>query len=273
MITRPNDLKNTMISGIFMIVGLIVTMIFIFMLSSESSLLSTRIDLVTSVDNIQNLKKGAAVQLRGMRIGTVKDINIQSLDSILITVSIDASHQEWIRRDSYFTLRTQGVLGDRYLEILGGTQESPSVQDGDHLLVKDDSTIDMFINKGEDLLVVASRVLQRLDHILGNVQEDSLGSILGQLDEMTDSLSQLTLILQDAKMDEMFSDMSLASRELKNTSESISRITNQIEQGPGTINSLIYDNSLHTDIQRVLGGAQRNRLLQYFMRESIKKAD
>jgi hypothetical protein len=35
---------------------------------------------------------------------------------------------------------------------------------------------------------------------------------------------------------------------------------------------LIYDDALHADLRKLLGGAERNTVIKYFIRESIKKA-
>jgi hypothetical protein len=54
---------------------------------------------------------------------------------------------------------------------------------------------------------------------------------------------------------------------------SMNRILNRVEKGPGTINSLIYDENVHDDLRALLGGAQRNKTIRYFIRESIKKSE
>ena len=53
----------------------------------------------------------------------------------------------------------------------------------------------------------------------------------------------------------------------------LDRILGRVENGPGTANSLIYDDVLHDDLKALLGGAQRNKVLKYFIRESIKNSE
>ena len=47
----------------------------------------------------------------------------------------------------------------------------------------------------------------------------------------------------------------------------------RIENGPGTMNSMIYDDGLHDDLRSLLGGASRNKIIKYFIRESIKGSE
>jgi phospholipid/cholesterol/gamma-HCH transport system substrate-binding protein len=60
---------------------------------------------------------------------------------------------------------------------------------------------------------------------------------------------------------------------LEKTATSAEKIMARIEKGPGTLNSMIYDNALHEDLRALLGGASRNKVIKYFIRESIKKSE
>ena len=60
---------------------------------------------------------------------------------------------------------------------------------------------------------------------------------------------------------------------LKSSSDSLSRLTKRVEEGPGTLHALIYDQGLHEDMRSLIGGANRSKVLKYFIRESIKKDD
>lgn len=273
MIIRPKDRLNILISGSFVALLLVVVAVSIFMLSSEKSFFTKQIELFAQVNNAQNLKRGAEVQLRGVKVGTVSSIEVSSLENLTVSFTVDQSFQNWIRQDSYIAFKTHGVLGDRYLEILGGTDEAGPISSGEQLQVKDDSVIDKFITRGEDILVVAARVLQRVDHILENLEADQLNTILKQLDQTTSATSQLMSAIKAKDLKELVQNLSTGSRDLKKSLGSIQTITKQIEEGPGSLHSLIYDRSVHDDLKTILGGTKRNRVLQYFIRESIKKAD
>ncbi len=273
MIIRPQDKNNILISGFFILLSLFVVGISVFLLSSENNLFSRKIDLYIDVKNAQNLKTGAEVQLRGIKIGSVSEIKVTSLEYLRITLSVTHRHREWIRSDSYVAFKTQGVLGDRFLEILGGNEGSPIVNDQEILKVQESNQLDNFINKGEDILVVAGRVLQKVDLILGDVETTSIPQILANLEQTTSSTQKLFATLNSADLKGLIKNLNDSSTQLKNTMGSVSKITKHIEEGPGTMNSLIYDRSVHDDLKTILGGTKRNRVLQYFIRESIKKGD
>jgi hypothetical protein len=59
----------------------------------------------------------------------------------------------------------------------------------------------------------------------------------------------------------------------RQSSESMSKITKQIVDGPGSLHAIIYDQGLHEDLRTLVGGANRSKVLKYFIRESIKKGE
>jgi phospholipid/cholesterol/gamma-HCH transport system substrate-binding protein len=263
---KPTDRKNYLISGIFISILLLVVMATIFMLNKENPLFSSKVYIKTQVNSAQNLKEGAAVQLRGIKVGSVSSIEFKNLNTLEITLGITEKYQEWIKKDSEVTFKTQGVLGDKMLEITGGTEASAVVTEGDVLVTKEGSQIDHIINKGEDLVIAAGSILTKFDKILSNVEEKRLEKILTNLENLTANTNKVMVSLNDKNFGQSMNN-------LKASSESISRMTKRIEEGPGTLHALIYDQGLHEDLRSLVGGANRSKVLKFFIRESIKKND
>lgn len=273
MVIKPSDKRNFLISGSFIIILTVLSMVSVFFISGENNIFSTRINLHIVVSNAQNLKEGAAVQLKGIQVGTVSSIEFQEVDQLKITLGLDQNYQEWIREDSYVALKTQGVLGDMFVEILGGSSEAKIKKDGSRLKVQQGPSIDQFIGKGEDILVVAGRVLGRLDSILESVENKKISTILENIESSSLSTKKVMESLEKQNIGGLVSNMNKASVGLNNSLGSLDRITKRIENGPGTLHSLVYDRSVHDDLKTILGGTKRNKVLQYFIRESIKSND
>ncbi len=263
---KPSDKKNYLISGIFISVLLLVAMVTIFMLNKENPVLSKKIYIKTEVKSAQNLKEGAAVQLRGVKVGSVSSIEFKTLESLEITLGVNEKYSEWIKKDSSITFKTQGVLGDKFLEITGGTESSQGINDGDTLVTSEASQIDHIITKSEDLVVAAGSILTKFDKILASVEDRRLDKILSNLENLTANSNKVMMSLNDKGLSQSITNF-------KNSSESISRMTKRIEEGPGTLHALIYDQGLHEDLRSLVGGANRNKVLKFFIRESIKKED
>ncbi len=259
MLILEKEQKNLIISGFFISVLLILTFLSIFFLSKESSLFSSKIIIKTKVSNAKNLKIGAAVQLKGIKVGTVEDIVFSDLNEILIFLKVNATYSPWIRQDSYISIQTQGVLGDKFAEILGGTSETPPLENGGTLRTEKESEVDKLLNRGEDIMVSASRILLKVDKMLAQVDDHRINELLTSADSAINSTQKAVERIDEELVGE-----------LRETSKALSEIGYRIKNGPGSLHSLIYDPSIHDDLKNILGGAQRNKVLKYFIRESIR---
>lgn len=263
---KPNDKKNYLISGIFISILLSISMVTIFMLNKENALFSTRVYIFTEVKNAQSLKEGAAVQLKGIKIGSIKSIKFKNVETLVITLGINADYKDWVKKDAVMTFKTQGVLGDKYLEISGGTDASPAVAEGDMLVTNESNQFEHIITKSEDLMVAAGSILTKFDKMISSVENNRIDKILMNLEAITANTNKAVASLNDKHIAQTLANF-------KQSSESMTKITKQVEEGPGTLHALIYDQGLHEDLRSLVGGANRSKVLKYFIRESIKKGE
>lgn len=263
---KPTDKKHYLVSGFFISILLMISMVTIFMLNKENPLFSRKFNIKVEVANAQNLKIGGAVQLKGIKVGSVIAIDFKNLETLVVTLGILNDYQEWIKKDSFVSFKTMGVLGDKFLEVLGGTEGSPVCQPGDTLPMKDTSQIDHIITKSEDLMIMAGSILAKFDKMLSSVEQDRFEKILKNIEALTANTNKIMSSINEK-------NLATTMTNFKQSSESMSKITKQIEEGQGTLHSLIYDPSLHEDMRTLMGGANRNKVLKYFIRETIKKGD
>lgn len=273
MVLKPGDRLKIVKTGIFVASAFFIIAVSIFMLGSQNNVFSNNFELYLKVKNAQNLKGGAAVQLKGIKVGTVSDISFIDVDQLQITLAVDSEYQQWIREDSYVSFKTQGVLGDKFLEILGGSSSSAALEDGSSIKVDENSVIDQIVDRGGDILTVSERILIKIDDLMSAIESNRLDNILSNLEKSTGKTNEMLEVLNPAEIKSTITNVNQASLILKDASSSISSITKQIKEGPGTLNSLIYDRSIHDDLQTLLGGSNRNKVLKYFIRETIKKAE
>jgi phospholipid/cholesterol/gamma-HCH transport system substrate-binding protein len=69
--------------------------------------------------SVSGLKEGAIVELAGVKIGTVTDIALdpESYEA-LISLAIDADVK--LQEDAIASIRTTGIIGDKYVEVSPG---------------------------------------------------------------------------------------------------------------------------------------------------------
>lgn len=268
---RKKDKANLLKVGIFVSALTLILVIMIASIGKENSIFASKVDIRARVDNVANLKPGSYVELKGIRVGSVQYINILSDDVVEITFSMLESQVRWIKKDSKVAISNAGLVGDKYLEIINGTPESPIFDPNkDFLTSEGGANFKKIISKGESIAELTEKILNRMDQILENL---NLGDSMGALNRTAKNMEAISKDLKDARMGDMVKNVNLTMSSLNKSTGSMERIMSQIEKGPGTMNSLIYDDILHEDLRAVLGGAQRNKVIKYFIRESIKNSE
>jgi phospholipid/cholesterol/gamma-HCH transport system substrate-binding protein len=77
-------------------------------------------DLYALFSEVGGLKSGASVEIAGVEIGRVKNI---TLDHYQARVVIDLSENIKIQEDAIASIKTKGLIGERYIEITPGGSE------------------------------------------------------------------------------------------------------------------------------------------------------
>jgi phospholipid/cholesterol/gamma-HCH transport system substrate-binding protein len=81
---------------------------------------SGRYTIYAEFDNISGLQHGASVEIAGVPIGSVTKIDLKD-PAALVTLEVINSVQ--IRDDDIASIRTKGIIGDRYVKISRGASD------------------------------------------------------------------------------------------------------------------------------------------------------
>ena len=125
--------------GGVIIVAILALVLAIFSVGKLLNLFAKRYTLVTLAVSAAGLPKGAAVTLAGQRVGQVEAIEFIPMrlkrggENIRVRMAIAREVQDQIRGDSKAMMRTQGLLGDKYIDITPGSIHAPPLQPGDTL--------------------------------------------------------------------------------------------------------------------------------------------
>lgn len=275
MRVRKKDKANLVKVGVFITLLTVVLMIMVVSIGKETSLFDPKTDIKARVANVSNLKVGSYVELKGIRIGTVSDINIISDEEVEITMTILERELKWIKEDSKVSISTAGLVGDKFVEIYKGSKEARKFKPHKDFLVSEESAdFKKIMDKGDSIASVTERILSKLDNILVKVGDgQSIVESINSINKASSNMERVSQELKDAKMGQMVQNVNMSMSNLNKASTSLDRILTRVEKGPGTVNSLIFDEGVHDDLRALLGGAQRNKVIKYFIRESIKKSE
>ena len=275
MRVRKKDKINMVKVGAFVAGLTLILMIIIVSIGKESALFEPKIDIKARVASVSNLKSGSYVELKGIRVGSVTEVEIISEDEVEIIMTILEKELRWIKQDSKVSISTAGLVGDKFVEIYNGTKDAPIFNPNKDILISEDLTdLKKIITKGDSIATVTERILNKLDHILVKLGDGkTIIDAMNSLNKASGHLESVSSELKAAQMGKMISNVNMSMANLNKASASMDRILTRVEKGPGTMNSVIYDESLHDELRALLGGAQRNKVIKYFIRESIKNSE
>jgi phospholipid/cholesterol/gamma-HCH transport system substrate-binding protein len=275
MTARKKDKQNLIKVGFFLSALSFVLMIMVVSIGKESAIFHKKSTIRAVVPNVSNLKAGSYVELKGIRIGTVVDIRIISDEEVEIIMNVLQDQIKWIKQDSKVSISTAGLVGDKYVEVYKGSKEArPFDPEKDVLLSEEGIDVKKIMNTGDSIAKVTERILFKLDHVMTKIEDGQmLVSTISSLNKAANNIEKISSELREAQVGQMVKNVNLSMVNVSKTSGSLERVLTRIEKGPGTVNSLIYDESIHDDLRALLGGAQRNRVIKYFIRESIKNSE
>lgn len=124
--------------GIFIIIGLACMAYLAVKLGDVDLFGSDQYVVKARFTNISGLKEGSTVEIAGVQVGKVSKISLvdyQAFVELLINPGIK------IQEDAIASIRTQGIIGDKYVKISPGGAEGYIHPDG--LLTETESTVDI----------------------------------------------------------------------------------------------------------------------------------
>src|SRR5690606_38836431 len=97
---RASVIKRTEIVGLYVLIGIIILVAGILVLCGQQNRISKTVTVTTVFDDVSGLKPGNNVWFSGVKIGTIKDIRFKNLQDVEISMIIEESSREYIRKDA-----------------------------------------------------------------------------------------------------------------------------------------------------------------------------
>lgn len=120
--------------GLFITVGTIALVAALYLIGSNRNLFGTNIRISAHFYNVNGLMPGNNVRYAGIDIGTVDKIRIENDSSVTVHMLIDVKESKYIRKNSVAAIGTDGLMGNKLVNINPGIGESEPVIDGDEIL-------------------------------------------------------------------------------------------------------------------------------------------
>lgn len=157
-------MSSTARLGLFIIATLLILAAGIFLIGSKESMFSSKYQVKSNFQNVVGLEVGAAVRVGGIRTGVVQRIVLpkNSNGGVTVVMDLDGSTRNIVKEDSVASIQSEGLLGDKYVEVSFGSDSAPRLKSGETI--------------GSVPPLEFSRLTKKADHIL-DTTEQAMASI------------------------------------------------------------------------------------------------
>src|SRR6266481_9749805 len=173
--------------GLFVLVGLLILAVAIFYVTG-AGFLGPKYRLKTFLPEVSGLAVGAPVRLDGVEIGNVEKIRLvprqtgkppDRMHNIEVDIRIDARYQGDILTDSTASLVTEGLLGNRYVNIQRGYTGVP-LTEGQAITGAEEKAIKEVVERSADVLANLKTLSDQVRDLIDGIQEGkgTLGKLL-----------------------------------------------------------------------------------------------
>ncbi len=199
--------------GVFVLVALAAFLGMIYALGAKSRLFEAKYTIHAEFSEVGGLAEGATVRLAGVQIGRVSGVELPSQPGgkVRVDLSIAKRFTDRVRKDSVARIETQGLLGDKIVEITIGSTNAPPLGPGQAIASKDPTDLGQVVNEGAQTV-------------------KDVAALAASLRETAEGLKQSHLI----------EDASAAVANTRKVTDQVARIVNEVERGKGWANALIY---------------------------------
>ena len=232
--------------------------------------------------DVAGLDDKSAVRIAGVRKGKVDGVSVRKDGTAMVHLALDPDVE--LHDGATVQIRSLGLLGDKYVELMPGNQDGPRLPDG---VVLEGAGVGGFddlqklaTDIGKDLKQVSAALAQslggqqgteKIDRIVDNV--GALAESLKQLvaanranvdltvlnlrefsAEIRATLARVDKILEENRkgVHETVANVDEVSGKLKTTADNLNEITGKIASGQGTIGKLVNDEETHRNLNDAL---------------------
>jgi len=174
--------------GVFVIAMLLIFAAGVFWIGSKQFLFTSTYHLNADFQNVAGLSNGAEVRVGGIHQGTVKRIDLPRRpdEKLRVLMDLKRATRDVIKKDSIAAIRSEGLVGDKYVEISFGSNEAPKIKDGD--TIESEPSIEM-----SDLIKKTNVILDSAKGAMQNVGDttEQLKSISSKINQGTGTAGAL----------------------------------------------------------------------------------
>lgn len=237
--------------GVFIFLALLFFAGGVLLMGQKTKMFVDKGTMLVVMNDVVGLKVGAPVWLAGVDVGIVTDIlfaDPKKSNDVTIEIEVDTKAMKKIGTDSRITIKTRGLMGEKYVDILPSkmySEKPPTILQG------------ASVPKLDDAIQKASDTFDKVNGIIDNINQGK--GTLGKLNKdetLYTNVARLAVEMKDLVVTINRGEGTLGklNRDPEPYNKLISilnradRTLQDIQTADGTLNRLIHDKALYTKL-------------------------
>jgi phospholipid/cholesterol/gamma-HCH transport system substrate-binding protein len=230
-------------------------------------------------DSAAGLSPNAQVRVAGVRVGDVEKV---ALENGKAKVRFRLPKDVVLYKDAKAYLKSEGFLGEKYVEITTGTPGNPKLEpNGVVEQGLPPADVEQFLSNMSAVREDLKEVIKPLGDVLKSIDPKKVEGIVANIDKFSGQLPGLTKDAKEtiekakgafAQMEDIgekvkkgegtlgklitdetiYRDAKEVVEKVKETAETLKNVSDKIERGEGTLGKLIQDESLYQEAKETL---------------------
>jgi phospholipid/cholesterol/gamma-HCH transport system substrate-binding protein len=224
--------------GLLVILGFVALAYAIVRIGGPASFWGKKLHISAYFSSANGLRPGNDVWLDGLLVGKVTDVHLNRDPNInakvAVEMELDSTYTDQIRKDSVIGIESNGLLGDKTIQITSGSQTAEVVGDGGILLGTEVGGI--------------PKIIQGTDEIIGNFK--TLSDNLTKISENVITISE-NVNKGQGTLGKFMTNSEMYDN-LNNAVGEVQKLVEDIRSGPGTAGKFISDDEMYNKLTGVL---------------------
>lgn len=222
--------------GIFVAAGTLCLIIAFYFVGSKQNLFGSTFRINALFYNVNGLVEGNNVRFAGIDVGTVESLEIINDSAVLVTMVLDEKAKKFIRQNAIASVGTDGLMGNKLVNINSTQKPSP------------------FVTEGSSLNTLRPLEMDEMTRTL-NVTNNNMADISGNLKGITDKIRNKntfwellmdTLVSENIKTTlQNLKDMSVGA---KNTANYLQEVGKNLANKQSSLGKIISDTVLYKKV-------------------------
>ena len=263
--------KHKIILAVFIMVGLALFVVAVFVIGSKKNMFTPTFNLTAVFETVSGLKEGSSVRFNGINVGTVDNIEITGVDKVKIRMIIVSTVKPFIKKDSKATVISEGLVGNKIVQITSGSAGSPSVDDGEDLASLRPVETEQIFKSLKGASENVDSLTKELAGVVTKVNrgEGTIGQLLANdqlyrtLDQTINGFASSTAVLNQAmrkisgNVDAVSEDITNMTPKIREITRNIAEITVKMNSSQSIVGTLLTDTTFANNLKGIIINANK----------------